>query len=167
MKTNSHDIRNTGTTETLPPFLAGLKDRESGHSVPSGYFELLSAQISARIIERPAKSGIRNLVSLAGKTVVWAPSLTTAIAAALFIFFIPAQHTITEKSTSEWTELRMAYDESYAQEAILSEAGTLEDQLSIAVPEEVAVNTSGDNELTPEEITEYLKEQDLENELLY
>jgi hypothetical protein len=67
----------------------------------------------------------------------------------------------------EWTQINMAYDASYAEEAILAESNTIDKALENKDVSYIAsASYNGENEPTIDEITEYLKEQEIDTDIL-
>jgi len=85
----------------------------------------------------------------------------------LFIFIIPAKKTIPPTTTDEWIELNMAYDDSYAEEALLAESYTIENELELSeIDISKPASATDVSELTDEEITEYLINQDIDPDFI-
>jgi hypothetical protein len=160
-----HNISND--TEALSSVLQELKKEANGFRVPDGYFDSLSPRIVDRINTQHHASFSNVLVSSFRKPRVWAPVMATLLVAVLLIFVVPAKKASTVPATDEWTELNMAYDASYAEEAILAESHTIDKELEnkdINYSEPVSLN--GKNEPTAEEIAKYLKEHEFDADLL-
>ena len=89
------------------------------------------------------------------------------LVAVLLIFVVPSKRASTLQATDEWTELYMAYDASYAEEALLAESHYIDKELEskdINYAEPAPI--TGQNEPTAENIAKYLKEHELDADLL-
>lgn len=165
MKQNISD--QTNTTEHLPPVIEKLRKEVKGFKVPDGYFDSLSPRITDRINSQESPSFLKSLLLAFRKTWVWAPSMTVLVIAVLYIFVFPAKDTSTIPVMDEWTQINMAYDPSYAQEAMLFETHNIESALEKNDIDFIkSASLTGQNELTNEEITRYLKEHEYDADLL-
>jgi len=165
MKLKENISNQTNNPEQLPPVLKQLRKEASGFKVPDGYFYSLSPRIVDEIKIREHTSFIKGFVPALRKPWIWAPSMATVVVAVMLIFVVPAKKETVIPIADEWTEINMAYDASYAEEAILAESHSIDQELEnkdINYSEPASLN--GKNEPTKEEITKYLKEH--ENELL-
>jgi hypothetical protein len=160
-----HNISNDD--EQLPKVLQELRKEAYGFRAPDGYFDSLSPRIVDRIKKQEHSSFSEVLVYSFRRPRVWAPVMATMLVALLLIFVVPAKKASTVPATDEWTELNMAYDASYAEEAILAESHTIDKELEnkdINYSEPVSLN--GKNGPTAEEIAKYLKEHEFDADLL-
>ena len=93
--------------------------------------------------------------------------MVTVTVAVLLIFIVPGEKNLTIPVADEWTEINMAYDASYAEEALLSESNTIENYIEnkdISYIASASLTTA--NEPSVDEITEYLKEHEIETDIL-
>lgn len=153
--------------DNLPSWLESARHETNGLKVPVGYFDVLGPGIIDRIKEQENKALSKSHVPAFRKPFVWAPVLAIAIVAVLFIFIIPAKKTIPPTTTDEWIELNMAYDDSYAEEALLAESYTIENELELSeIDISKPASATDVSELTDEEITEYLINQDIDPDFI-
>jgi hypothetical protein len=160
-----HNISNDN--EQLPKILEALRKEANGFRVPDGYFDSLSPRIVDGIKRQEHTSFGYVLISSFRKPRVWAPIMATCAIAVMLIFVVPSKKASTIPAADEWTELNMAYDASYAEEAVLAESNTIEKELEskdINYSEPVSLN--GKNGPTAEEIAKYLKEHEFDADLL-
>lgn len=154
-------------SDNLPPWLESAKRETNGLRVPDGYFDLLSPAIIDRIKEQENKSLLKSHSTVYMKPVVWAPVLATSVAVVLLMFIIPAENKETITETDEWTEINIAYDASYAEEVLLAESYNIDYELeNNNIGDNESNTTKGVIELTDDEITEYLKDQEIDLELI-
>jgi hypothetical protein len=164
LKQNISDQSND--IEHLSPVLKKLRQDDNGLKVPDGYFDSLSPRIVDGIKKQENSSFLKKLIPSFRKPLVWAPSMATIVVTVLLIFVIPAKKTATIPVVDEWAEINMAYDASYAEEALLGESNTID--------KELASSTIGNNEPvsfakkepTVDEIKAYLKDHDIETDIL-
>ena len=167
MKIKKDISKKTDHSENHFPFLESLKHENQGFRVPDGYFDSLSPRIVDEIKKQGNKSFIRILIPVVRKPVFWAPLAATSVIAILLLFAIPAEKVPAVQITDEWTELTMAYDASYAEEALLAESHAIDNELEVAnIDFMESAPITGMNEPTDEEITKYLKEQEIDNDIL-
>lgn len=167
MKLKQNISNQTSDNEQLPAILEKLRQDVSGFRVPDGYFDSLSPRIVDGIKKQENRSLLKALVPTFRKPLVWAPIMATVLVAILLIFVIPVKKTSTNQVVDEWTEINMAYDPSYASEALLAESNNINKAIEgkdINYSEVVAV--TGQNEPTNEEIAKYLKEHEIDTDLL-
>ena len=167
MKTKQNISCQTSDPEILPPSLENLRHEVHGFKVPDGYFDSLSPRIADALNKQEHRSFFQALVPSFRKPLVWAPVMATALVAVLLLFVIPATKQSAIQVVDEWTEVNMAYDASYAEEALFAESSLLETEIANTDISniEFASNTTV-NEPTDNEITEYLKNQEIESDLL-
>lgn len=166
MKRKQNISNQTNDTEHLSPILEKLRQDSNGLKVPDGYFDSLSPRIVDGIKKQENSSFLKKLIPSFQKPLVWAPSMATIIVAVLLIFVIPAKKAATVPVVDEWAEINMAYDASYAEEALLSESNIID--------KELANSTIGNNESVSfakkepivDEIKAYLKDHDMETDIL-
>ncbi len=167
MKTKQNISDQPHSSEILPPTLEKLKQPDQGIKVPDGYFDSLSPRIVDEINKRKNRSFIVSVLPAFGKPFVWAPVIATVIVAILFIFIIPLKKESAVPVYDEWTEISMAYDESYAEEALFAESNKIDAELDKADINFIKTASFSAGAMpTDEEITEYLKDQDIDTELL-
>lgn len=167
MKMNKNISKTGEESESLPPILEKMKLEDHGLKVPFGYFDSLSPRIMDEIKQREEKPSSGILTPVFSKPKVWAPVMAISIIAVVLIIFIPKTKNAIAPITDEWTELNMVYDISYAEEAFLFESQTLEKEIENSPAlniESLAYST--EIQPTETEIAEYLKSQELDNELL-
>ncbi len=153
-------------TEKLPPTLEKLRKDAPRFRVPDGYFDSLSPRIVDSIKKQENRSLIKVLVPTFRKPLIWAPALATVVVAVFLFFVIPAKNTSTNQVADEWTQINMAYDESYAQEALLSNNITIDNELENPVSSNIGTEALTKNQPTVNEIKEYLKEHENEIDIL-
>jgi hypothetical protein len=160
-----HNI--TNDNEQLPIVLQELRKEANGFRVPDGYFDSLSPRIVDGIKMQEHASFSHILVSSFRRPRVWTPVMATLLVAVLLIFVLPAKKDSTIPTADEWTELNMAFDPSYAEEAFLAEGHTIDKELeSKDINYAEPVSLSGQNGPTAEEIAKYLKEHEYDAILL-
>jgi hypothetical protein len=167
MKLKQNISSQSSDNEQLPPVLEKLRQDVSGFRIPDGYFDSLSLRIADGIKKQENRSPLKAFVPTFRKPLVWAPIMATVLVAILLIFVIPVKKTSTNQVVDEWTEINMAYDPSYASEALLAESNNIDKAIEgkdINYSEVVAV--TGQNEPTNEEIAKYLKEHEIDTDLL-
>jgi len=167
MKLQKNISNQTNDPDQLPKVLEELRKEESGFKVPDGYFDSLSARIVDRINNQQRTTLTNVLISFFRKPLVWAPSVATFVVAVLLIFVVPTKKDTAIPATDEWTEINMAYDPSYAHEALLFETHNIENGLETnAIDFSKSADMTGKNEPTKEEIAKFLKEHEFDAELL-
>ena len=167
MKTKQNISNQTNNPEQLSPLLEQLRKEVSGFKVPDGYFDSLSPRI-VDAINSQQHSSLNNVrVPIYRKPWVWAPSLATVVVAALLIFVVPAKKSTVIPVNDEWTEINMAYDPSYAHEAMFLETSNIEKGLeNNAIDFTKSTYLTGQNEPSQEEIAKFLKEHEYDASLL-
>jgi hypothetical protein len=160
MKLKQNISKRTYDTEHLSPLLEKLRHETQGFKVPDGYFDSLSPRIIDGIKMQENRSIIKIISRSFRKPLIWIPSMSTVIVVILLIFVIPSRKTSTIPVVDEWTEIKMAYDASYAEEARLAESYTLDKEIESSVVSNIGSETLIQNELSIDEINEYLKEHD-------
>lgn len=153
-------------TEQLPPILAELKKEAGGFKVPEGYFDSLNVRIVDSINKKVNRSFLMILIAAFRKPLVWVPSMATVTVAVLLIFVVPLKKPSTIQVADEWVQIHMAYDESYAQEALLAESSTIDKELENSVNNNIGTEALNRKEPSLEEIKEYLKEHENEMDLI-
>ena len=165
MKRNISD--QTNGTEQFSPVLEKLKQTDRVFKVPAGYFDSLSPRIAESIKKRENSSFLKALLPSFTKPVVWAPAMATVIVAVLLIFVVPGKKATTLPVSDEWTQIKMAYDPSYAEEALLAESNTIDKYIETKdISFIVSASLTAANEPSVDEITEYLKEHEIETDNL-
>lgn len=166
MKRKQNILKQTEESEHLSPILAKLRNETQGFNVPDGYFDSLSPRIIDGIKKQENRAILKILVPSFRKPLVWAPAMATVIVAVLLIFVIPAKKTSTIPVADEWTEINMAYDASYAEEALLAESYTYDKEIESSVISNSGSATLSKNDPTDAEITEYLKEHEIDTDII-
>jgi len=156
----------TDDTENIPVFLEALKKEAPGFKVPAGYFETLGVRISDQVNQVPRRSFLGVAIPRVWKPVVWVPVLSTVVVAVLLLFVVPERKTTVIPVADEWTQLNMAYDPSYATEAVFAESHEIDAAIEGKELNFSEVSLSGQNEPTAEEISAFIKEHEMESELL-
>lgn len=167
MKIKNTKSKQLQETDNLSPLLQSLRREESGYKVPDGYFDALSPRIIDRINEKDHKVLSKSGILVFRKPVVWAPTMVVAIAAVLLIFIVPSQNNQIIPAYDELADINMAYDASYAEEVLLAESYNRDKEIEVAVnsvPETTSINENSN--LSEDLIEEYLKDQDLEIEII-
>jgi len=167
MKMKHNISRQADDTEHLSPVLEKLRQEAQGFKVPHGYFASLSPRIVDSIGKKENSSFLKSLVPSFSRPVVWAPAMAVAFVAVLLVFVVPGKKATILPVANEWTQLSMAYDASYAEEALLAESYTIDKYIEtkgISYFASASLTTS--NEPTMDEITEFLKENVIETDNL-
>ena len=167
MKLQKNISNQTNDPDQLPKVLEELRKEKSGFKVPDGYFDSLSPRIAESINSRQ-RTPLNNVqIPFFRKPLVWAPSLATLVVAVLLIFVVPTRKDTSIPATDEWTEINMAYDPSYAHEALLFETHNIENGLETnAIDFSKSADMTGKNEPTKEEMSKFLKEHEFDADLL-
>jgi hypothetical protein len=134
--------------------------------VPDGYFNSLVPRIADKL-PGEHRSFYTIFFSAIRKTSVWSPVLATALVVLTFFFIIPAKNGSDSAGYDTLAELNIGYDASFAEEVLLAESNLIEAEIENSgstVTERVQF--AGIDNLTDEEISDYLKEQEIETELL-
>ena len=167
MKAKSKIAESTIENDSLPPFLQNLKGKNEGLNVPLGYFNSLSPLIVDRINKQKSRSFFTILMPVFRNPLVLVPTMATVILAIVLVFSIQTKNNQTVIVNDEITELNMAYDASYAEEALLAEAHIIDNELESAnIGYLESVVLTKENEPSDEEITEYLIGQEIDPEIL-
>ncbi len=153
-------------TEKIPVFLEALKKEAQGFKVPAGYFDTLGNKISDRINTSTRHSFTGSMIPGFRKPIVWAPLLSTIVVAVLLLFGIPEREATTIPVIDEWTQLNMAYDPSYATEAVFADSHEIDAAIEGKELNYSEISLNNQNEPTAEEISAYIKEHEMESELL-
>jgi hypothetical protein len=154
----------SSTGENLSPLPGSLRKDRNNLKVPDGYFDSLNPMIVEGIKKQENKAIIN--LSLIRKPLIWAPMLAASVVALLLVLTIPVKQASTIPLTDEWAEINMAYDASYAEEVLLAESFSMENEIENTDGTSISASLSGSNEATDEEITEYLKDQELDIEII-
>ena len=156
----------TNETEQLSPVLEKLRQDVQGFKVPDGYFDALSPRI-ADSVNKQDRSFVKTLLPTLRKPLVWAPAMASVVVVLLLVFAVPSKKASTIQVIDEWAELNMAYDESYAAEVYLSESSIIDNELEKKDANYIAAaSVSAKSDPTLDEITEYLKDQDIDTDIL-
>jgi hypothetical protein len=153
-------------TKQLPPILEKLRKEAQGYRVPDGYFDSLSPRIVDSINKRENRSYIQILFALLRKPLIWAPAMATVVVAIFLIFANPAKNTTNNQVADEWAQINLAYDESYAQEALFAESNTIDKELESSSINNIGIADLTQNEPSVSEINEYLKEHENDLDIL-
>jgi len=167
MKTKKNISVPTNESEIHSPLLELIKKEGNSLKVPDGYFDTLNPRIIDKINLQENRKSWKQGLPVFRKPIVWAPVLATGLVAVLLIFVIPVKNPEIIPAIDEWTEMNMAYDASFAEEALFTESYTIDNELEnsgINISE--ASSAQDNNEITDEEIADYLKEQDLDPEMI-
>ena len=152
--------------EHVPDFLEELRKKENGFNVPKGYFSSLSPRIVDRINNQKTGHFFALPLRLFGKPVIVVPAMASIILTIILIFSIPATKNQATFIVDELTEMNMAYDISYAEEVMLAEAHIIDNELESTNSDIESVAIDKVNEPTVDEMTEYLKSQEIDTEIL-
>lgn len=167
MKLKQDIAYQTNENEQLSPVLEKQRQENQGFKVPDGYFDSLSPRIIDSIQKQENRSFINTLVTALRKPLVWAPAFASVAVVLLLVFAVPSKKATLPQVTDEWAEINMAYDESYAAEIYLSESSIIDNELDKKDANYIAAaSVSTKNEPTLDEITEYLKDQDIDTDIL-
>lgn len=155
-------------TEQRSPVLEKLRQEDQGFKVPDGYFDSLSPRIVDSIKKQEYSSLDRVFISPYRKPLVWKSIMAVMLFAAMIISFILVKkESVVLPVFDEWAEMNMAYDESYAEEVYLAESNTIDNELENKDIDYYAIATvTTVSEPTEDEITEYLKDQEIETDIL-
>lgn len=167
MKMKQNISNQTNGTDNLPPVLENLRYEVTGFRVPNGYFDSLNSRIVDEIKKQENKSLLKSIVHSFRKPLVWAPVATIFVISLLLIFVAPLKKNTTNQVADEWTEINMVYDPSYAAEALLAERNSIDKELEgndINYSEPVSL--TGQNQPTDAEIEQYLKEHEIDADIL-
>jgi len=166
MKQNITELK---TYTGIPPtILEQLKNETHGLSVPDQYFETLNTRIVDRIRLKDEKSFFNFLLpSQLKKPVFWAPIFITSIAAIIMIGVLPIKTYQSPQLLDEWSEIGIAYDPTYAEEALLAEGSNLDVEIEKADIKKIeSVSFVIQHEPTDEEITAFIKDHALDTNIL-
>lgn len=149
----------------LPSFLENPDRYSDTLKVPEGYFESLNMRIvdSLQAAENKSAQSLRPAIF---RPVLWVPAVATVIIAMLIIVMVPKTKETVIPAPDEWSELNMAYDATYAEEAILSERFTLDNEIENNTILIESAAMTGNSIPSDEEISAYLKDQEVDIELL-
>ena len=154
-------------TDKLSPLLETLRHADNELGVPENYFESLSPGIIDMINEKEVSKSQWG-ITVFFKPAVWIPIIAVATAALLLMLVIPSKNDTTIPAYNELADISMAYDASYAEEVLFAESYKNDQKIEIAV-NSIPVTTaaiSQTNDLSDDEIEEYLKDQDLELDII-
>jgi len=167
MKPKNNISEQTTNNDIFSPWLESAKAETNGLKVPDGYFDSLGSRITDRIIQEENKAFAKSQIPVFRKPAMWAPMLATGIVTVLLVFVIPVKKTTTIQPSDEWAGINMAYDASYAEEVLFAESNSMDYELeNAAISVSESNTTKGINEITDDDITEYLKEQELDLEMI-
>jgi hypothetical protein len=146
-------------------------DRKTGFKVPEGYFEELPGQIQS-LINTPSSDP--SFAHSSGHDLfgsVWIRIATAAVIIIALFLSIPLNKSGKDISsnTADTSNISAAYDASYANDATHSDyvsAIRLMEDPSEKIDESVSSITISDDGITDEDIIEYLKEQELDTDVL-
>ena len=153
-------------TDHVPDFIQELRNNGKGFNVPEGYFSSLSPRIVDRINNQKNSSFSTLFKPVFRKRLILVPAMASIIIALILIFSPPSTKNQPVVLVDELTEMNMAYDISYAEEALLAEAHIIDNELESTNADIVDVAFNKENEPTDDEITEYLKGQEIDPEIL-
>jgi hypothetical protein len=164
MKTGLNQPPATSVKDSLPDFFSKIKEKNEGLNVPDGYFDTLGPRIVDRINQQ--KNKVLVTIPIYRKPLVLIPLAVTVLLAVVLIINMPSPKIQPVSVVDELTEMNLVYDASYAEEALLAEAHNIDNELESINEEIGSVALSLESEPTDDEITEYLKEQEIDNEYL-
>ena len=167
MKRKQSTTNQTSDTELLSPVLEKLRKEVGGFKVPEGYFDSLSPRIVDGIKKQENRSILRAIIPHYRKPLIWRSVMAVMVFTAMIISFIVVKKDSTVVPvTDEWTQIFMAYDVSYAEEALLAESNTIDKELTSSTLGKNESVTFAKKEPTADEIKEYLKEHEIDTEIL-
>jgi hypothetical protein len=167
MKIKHTNSKQDQETDQLSPQLELLKHEDRAYKVPDNYFDTLSPRIIDRINQKENGALSKSGIFVFRKPVVWAPIMAIAVAAVLLIFIDPTKTNQIIPVYDELADIKMAYDASYAEEVLLAESYSRDKEIEVAVNTIPATTTINENsDLSEDLIEEYLKDQDIEIEIL-
>ena len=168
MKMKQHISEQTNDIEQLSPVLIKLKQADQGFKVPDNYFDSLSPRIIDGIKKKENKSFSSAIIPQLRKPSVWRSVIAVMIFATMIIsFMLVKKEPAVLTATDEWTEMNIAYDESYAEEVYLAESNILDEEMKNLDANYLAsASVTANGEPTINEITEYLKEQEMYTDIL-
>jgi hypothetical protein len=151
-------------SDEITSLLQKLKQENTGIKTPEGYFETLSPRIVDSITQQNRS---KVTYPLFRKPIVWAPVMATIATAVLLIFFVPSKKVTSVPATDEWSEMVMGYDASYAEEVLFTESFSIYNEIdkSETVTESASLSNNT-NVLTDDEISTYLKDQNVDIEMI-
>ena len=167
MNKNKNISHSQNQEQPLPPVFDALKKDAKGFQTPENYFETFNLKINSKI-ENQENTSFFKLSSVNFRAPqIWAPSAAVVIVAIMLLFVIPSKTSKQAVSTDEITDMRLSYDASYADEALLAESQMIDSDIERKDAVYLEAELFGkENELTTDEMTELLKEQDIDTELL-
>lgn len=167
MKLRQNISNHTNNSEKLSPVLEKLKHEVSGFKVPVGYFDSLSPRIIDGIRKQENRSLFRSIIPQFLKLSVWRSAMAVMIFAVMIISYILVKKDPgVIPAIDEWTEINMAYDASYAEEVLLSESLSIDKELETTDMSKIGYTAITQNEPTIDEITDYIKEQEIDTDIL-
>lgn len=162
--TNSQHIDQKETESVA--FNALLKN-SVGFKVPDNYFDTLPHIIVDRINQQNAEKTERKRLGWIKAPVVWIPALSLACIACIFTLALHFNRAPQPQKIDELTELNLNYDCSYAEEAVLAESLTIDKELDKDGSQYLLSEAiTKDSDPSVQEMTDYLKELDIDPELL-
>ena len=166
MKTKQNISNQVNDNEQFSTFLEKLKKEAKGFKAPDGYFDSLSSKIVDRIQKQENKSLLLIIFHSFRKPLIWVPSLASVAVVLLLIFVLPDKTSMVQPA-DEWAQINMAYDPSYAEEAILAESNTIDKELEgKEIKYYDPATLSAKNEPTDAEILDYLKDHTTDTDIL-
>lgn len=162
------------TEDQLPDWMKASRSAESGFKVPVNYFEELPGRIEQTIRKEETGPQLNNAGSSTTRRIIIyriAPLLAAAsvIIALFFLFPVSKTSNVASNNTNDSLNLTASYDASYATEAIQDEYVLMNEMLDDP-DAQLNVETSSDfyesNEISDEDITDYLMDQDIDTDLL-
>jgi len=168
-RTNKADIQNE---KTPLDEIAGLTKNNGNLKVPEGYFDLLPGRIHAAIRNDQDNSERKSKTqSLDFNYKFWIPLLAAASLVIALIVYSPfgEQKNNYKSMVNDTLNKANTYDASYASDLLADDLSTSE-QLLESMPDDAEINfgytpVEGDT-LVEEAILDYLKNQELDTELL-
>jgi len=152
--------------DQLPEILEQLRQDRHGYTVPDGYFDSLSARITDKL-SKQEPSFFQAAVSVLSKPLVWSPVLAVVLVALTFFFLIPDPDRSVVEQYDTIKELSFAMDASFTEEVMLTEINSIDtDFENTGFLSNDPKQFTGLTHFTEEEITRYLKDQEIDTELL-
>lgn len=166
MEQDKIDRNSDELNDELPDLLKQFRQNKTEIPVPEGYFDSLSQQIFGKL-SNTKTSFMEIILSKLHKPMIWSPVAGIIIIFIAFIFIIQRQKPLVSEQSESINEYSLATDASFSEEVFLVESNNIESDLTTSglMPEE-SILWAGLDQLTAEEMAMYLKDQDIEIELL-
>jgi hypothetical protein len=167
MKVKQNISDQSSNSEQPSPVLEKLRHEVSAFKVPDGYFDSLSPRIVDRIKKQENRSLLKAVIPQFSNRSVWRSAMAVMIFAALIVSYILVKKdTAALPDTDEWAQINMAYDASYAEDVLLAESLAFDKELETTDMSKIDNTEITHSEPSAEEILNYLKEQEIDTDIL-